>query len=229
MSRALLLDFNGVIINDEEQHREALTTALGAFGIALPVADYYRDYLGFDDRECFRHAFRQAALPLDPGRLAEAMARKATAYEAAVMDRMELVPGAVAFVEQAWRANLPIAVVSAARRTEIEFVLGAAGVLDLVDAIVAAEDVSSCKPSPEGYLYGLDLLRADPAESVAVEDSVPGLQAARQAGLRVVALATSHPAADLAPYADLVWNDFEGHGVGELWGPQSASAEGGVA
>src|SRR5690606_34231048 len=125
--------------------------------------------------------------------------------------RMDLVPGSIAFIEAAFREGITIGVVSAARREEIEFVLKNAGVLDLVDVIVAAEDVTTCKPSPEGYLYGLDLLRADPEAAVAVEDSIPGMQAARAAGLRVVMLATSHPAdALLQAGAGLVWNHFEG-------------------
>lgn len=212
---ALLLDFNGVIINDEEQHRVALTSALESYGIPLTTAEYYRDYLGFDDRECFRHAFRTAGVELDRDRLVEAIGRKGAAYEAAIAEQMDLVPGATAFIEAASREGLAIAIVSAARRSEIEYVLNAAGVLDLVDAIVAAEDVTSCKPSPEGYLYGLDLLRADPADAVAVEDSIPGMQAARAAGLRVAMLATSHPREELA-MADLVWDDFAGHHPSEL-------------
>ncbi len=212
---ALLLDFNGVIINDEEQHRVALTSALESYGIPLTTAEYYRNYLGFDDRECFRHAFRTAGVELDRDRLVEAIGRKGAAYEAAIAEQMDLVPGATAFIEAASREGLAIAIVSAARRSEIEYVLNSAGVLDLVDAIVAAEDVTSCKPSPEGYLYGLDLLRADPADAVAVEDSIPGMQAARAAGLRVAMLATSHPREELA-MADLVWDDFAGHHPSEL-------------
>lgn len=212
---ALLLDFNGVIINDEEQHRVALTSALESYGIPLTTAEYYRNYLGFDDRECFRHAFRRAGVEFDRDRLVEAIGRKGAAYEAAIAEQMDLVPGATAFIEAASREGLAIAIVSAARRSEIEYVLNAAGVLDLVDAIVAAEDVTSCKPSPEGYLYGLDLLRADPADAVAVEDSIPGMQAARAAGLRVAMLATSHPREELA-MADLVWDDFAGHHPSEL-------------
>ena len=215
MPKSLLLDFNGVIINDEEQHRLALTSALESYGIPLTTADYYRDYLGFDDRECFRHAFRTAGAELDRDRLAEAIERKGTAYEAAIALHMDLVPGSIAFIEAASRQGLAIAVVSAARRSEIEFVLKATGVFDLIDAIVAAEDVTTCKPSPEGYLYGLDLLRADPEEGVAVEDSLPGMQAARAAGLRVAMLATSHPAGDLSS-PDLVWDDFTGHEPREL-------------
>ncbi|MCL4867305.1 MAG: HAD family phosphatase [Gemmatimonadales bacterium] len=212
---ALLLDFNGVIINDEEQHRVALTSALESYGIPLTTAEYYRNYLGFDDRECFRHAFRTAGVELDRDRLVEAIGRKGAAYEAAIAEQLDLVPGATAFIEAASREGLAIAIVSAARRSEIEYVLNSAGVLDLVDAIVAAEDVTSCKPSPEGYLYGLDLLRADPADAVAVEDSIPGMQAARAAGLRVAMLATSHPREELA-MADLVWDDFAGHHPSEL-------------
>lgn len=212
---ALLLDFNGVIINDEEQHRVALTSALESYGIPLTTAEYYRNYLGFDDRECFRHAFRTAGVELDRDRLVEAIGRKGAAYEAAIAEQMDLVPGATAFIEAASHEGLAIAIVSAARRSEIKYVLNAAGVLDLVDAIVAAEDVTSCKPSPEGYLYGLDLLRADPADAVAVEDSIPGMQAARAAGLRVAMLATSHPREELA-MADLVWDDFAGHHPSEL-------------
>ena len=215
MPRSLLLDFNGVIINDEEQHRVALAAALESYGISLTTTDYYRDYLGFDDRECFRHAFREAGVAIDRDRLVEAIGRKGVAYGAAIAKQMDLVPGSIAFIEAASREGLAIAVVSAARRSEIEYVLKSAGVFDLIDVIVAAEDVTTCKPSPEGYLYGLDLLRAAPEEGVAVEDSIPGMQAARAAGLRVAMLATSHPAEDLV-MADLIWEDFTGHHPREL-------------
>lgn len=217
MPRSLLLDFNGVIINDEEQHREALTLTLAGYGLPLDRETYYADYLGFDDRECFRHAFRQAGRDTDRNGIAEAVAAKGRAYQELVRQRMDLVPGAIAFVEAAYRDGIVLGIVSAARREEIEFVLRTAGVLDLVDAIVAAEDVTSCKPSPEGYLFGLDLLRADPGDALAVEDSVPGLQAARAAGLRVVMLATSHPADELrAAGAEQVWPDFGGRAPADL-------------
>lgn len=211
MPRSLLLDFNGVIINDEEQHRESLTATLAGYGIPLSREGYYAEYLGFDDRECFRHGFSKAGLSTEPGVIAEAVAGKGRVYQALINERMDLVPGSIAFMYAAFREGIPVGIVSAARREEIEFVLKTAGVLDLVDAIVAAEDVTTCKPSPEGYLYGLDLLRADPAMTLAVEDSIPGMQAARAAGLGVVMLATSHPAAALRKAgAEVVWEHFEG-------------------
>jgi beta-phosphoglucomutase len=217
MARSLLLDFNGVIINDEEQHREALTATLAGYDITLSREGYYAEYLGFDDRECFRHAFRQAGMSTDPTVISEAVAGKGRAYQALISERMDLVPGSIAFIEAAFRDGIPIGIISAARREEIEFVLKTTGVLDLVDVIVAAEDVTTCKPSPEGYLYGLDLLRADPATALAVEDSIPGMQAARAAGLSVVMLATSHPAGTLRQAgAEVVWEHFEGRTPTEL-------------
>jgi HAD superfamily hydrolase (TIGR01509 family) len=217
MPRSLLLDFNGVIINDEEQHREALTLTLEGYGIPLTREAYYADYLGFDDREYFRHAFRNAGRPADPAVVAEAVAAKGRAYRELISQRMELVPGSVAFIEAAFREGIGLGIVSAARREEIELVLRSAGIGDLVDAIVAAEDVTSCKPSPEGYLYGLDLLRADPAETLVIEDSVPGMRAGKAAGMRVVMLATSHGEPELwAAGADLVWPNLDGRHPGEL-------------
>ncbi|HUG26835.1 MAG TPA: HAD family phosphatase [Gemmatimonadales bacterium] len=217
MPRSLLLDFNGVIINDEEQHRESLTATLGGYGISLSREGYYAEYLGFDDRECFRHAFRTAGLSTGAAVISEAVAGKGRAYQALISERMDLVPGSIAFIEAAFRDGISMGIVSAARREEIEFVLKTAAVRDLVDVIVAAEDVTTCKPSPEGYLYGLDLLGADPATALAVEDSIPGMQAARAAGLGVVMLATSHPVAKLRKAgAEVVWEHFEGRAPQEL-------------
>jgi len=212
---ALLLDFNGVIVNDEEQHREALTATLGELGIPLSREAYYAEYLGLDDQECFRRALGATEPSATREVIRRALEAKGVAYRALISQRMELVPGVIPFVEAASRQGLAMGIVSAARREEIEFVLRTAGILDLVDAIVAAEDVTSGKPSPEGYLYGLDLLRADPEESVAVEDSLPGMRAARAAGLRVVAVTTSLPA-DALREADRIWTDFLGRDPEEL-------------
>ena len=57
MTKAILFDFNGVLINDEPLHCEALIHTLAEFGIDLDRDTYYREYLGFDDRECFRYSF----------------------------------------------------------------------------------------------------------------------------------------------------------------------------
>lgn len=151
MHRAILLDFNGVIINDEPQHCEALIATLATYGYTLDRETYYREYLGFDDRECFRFTFERMGLPPDPARIAEAIGRKAALYEKAIRASMELVPGSAEFIRTAAAEGYRLAVVSGALRREIELVLGEARLRQYFECIVAAEDVEACKPDPQGY------------------------------------------------------------------------------
>jgi phosphoglycolate phosphatase len=215
MPRAILFDFNGVIINDEPQHCAALIETLASYQYTLDEAGYYRDYLGFDDRECFRFTFRRMGLPEDDRRIAEAIERKAVRYERAIRASMVLVPGAADFIRAAATDGIRLAVVSGALRREIELVLSTAGLLPLFETIVAAEDVDQCKPDPAGYLKGLEWFKLTRDEVVVIEDSLPGLAAAHAAGLRCAMITTSHPASALGG-ADLVWEDLRGHHPREL-------------
>ncbi len=215
MPRTILFDFNGVIVNDEPQHCEALIATLASYGYPLDREGYYRDYLGFDDRECFRFTFDRMGRAADTALLTEAIERKAALYERAIRASMELVPGAAAFVRAAAAAGYRMAVVSGALRREIELVLGEAGLRPLFEVIVAAEDVSRCKPDPQGYRAALAALGAAPGSTVVIEDSLPGLAAARGAGARCAMITTSHPAVELAG-ADLVWETLAGHHPDEL-------------
>ena len=221
MPRAILFDFNGVIINDEPQHCAALIETLASYQFTLDEAGYYRDYLGFDDRECFRFTFRRMGLPDDKQRIAEAIERKAVRYERAIRASMVLVPGAADFIRAAAADGIRLGVVSGALRREIELVLGTAGLLPLFETIVAAEDVEACKPDPSGYRQGLGWFGLAKEQVVVIEDSLQGLAAARGAGLRCAMVATSHPAAALAG-ADLVWGDLQSHHPRDL--PWAAAA-----
>lgn len=215
MHRAILFDFNGVIVNDEPQHCEALIATLASYGYTLDREGYYRDYLGFDDRECFRYTFERMGLAPDPARLQEAIERKALLYERAIRASLELVPGSVEFIRTAAKAGHRLAIVSGALRREIDLVLEAADLGGHFAHIVAAEDVSHCKPDPQGYRAAQAALGVPPDHCMVIEDSLPGLEAARGAGVPCTMIATSHPAEALAG-ADLVWPSLAGHHPDEL-------------
>jgi HAD superfamily hydrolase (TIGR01509 family) len=216
MAFGILFDFNGVIIDDEPQHCDALIATLADYDYALDRDTYYREYLGFDDRECFRFTFARQGRAADEPVLAEAIERKNGHYERAIRSSLRLVPGAAAFIEAAALDGIRLAIVSGALRREIGLVLDLTGLAPHFDAIIAAEDVPACKPDPKGYSSGLAALDILPARCVVIEDSLPGLAAARAAGLRCAMLATSHPPEACAG-ADLVWRDFTGHEPSELW------------
>jgi beta-phosphoglucomutase len=215
MASGILFDFNGVIIDDESQHCDALIATLAEYGYSLDRDAYYRQYLGFDDRECFRFTFERMGRAADEADLGKAVARKHVLYEQAIRRSMRLVPGAAEFVENAAQDGFQLAIVSGALRSEIELVLELAGLRPHFAEILAAEDVGVCKPDPRGFNRARELLDVPPKRCVVVEDSIPGLHAARAAGLRCAMLATSHPE-DLCAEADLVWRDFVGHEATEL-------------
>jgi beta-phosphoglucomutase len=215
MPSAILFDFNGVIVDDEPQHCDALIATLAEYGHPLDRETYYRDYLGFDDRECFRFTFARDGGVVEDERLREAIERKNAHYVRAIRQDLRLVPGAPEFVEAAALEGHQLAIVSGALRREIELVLDLAGLAPHFSHIVSAEDVSACKPDPQGFRCGLQALGVPLGRCVAVEDSLPGLAAARAAGLRCAVLTTSHDEGSLAA-GDVVWPDFVGRGPHEL-------------
>jgi HAD superfamily hydrolase (TIGR01509 family) len=220
--QAVLFDFNGVIVDDESQHCEAFQRVLAAEGIALTREQYYADYLGLDDRTGFVEAYRRAARTLTTELLSYLVAQKSEVYLNIMSAALPIVPGAREFVRAA-ATRFRLGIVSGALRREIDAMLARTGrdFASLFEIIIAAEDVRSCKPDPAAYLAGLDALNRRKAITagacVVVEDSLPGLAAARAAGMPCVVLTTSHPSERFAGRgAAMVWDSFAGHTPAEL-------------
>lgn len=208
MLRALLFDFNGVLVDDEPLHFRLFRDVLAEEGIELTEPVYWSRYLGFDDRGCLEAAFSDAGRTAAPALVARLIARKAARYQEEIRrGGYPFFAGAVDLVGAAARSGLALAVVSGALRDEVEGALREAGLLDVVRTIVSAEDVERGKPDPEGYRRALEAINVEapaggrlihPHEAVAIEDSPAGLEAAAEAGLRAVGVAQSYPREALA-------------------------------
>jgi HAD superfamily hydrolase (TIGR01509 family) len=201
--RAVIFDFDGVIADTEPLHFESLRRTLADIEIILTEKDYYADYLGFDDRGCIVEALRIKRRPISPSLIQELMAKKAAAYLISITDHLVIFPGIREFVEEA-AAAYPIAIASGALRTEIELVLEQIGIRKAFRHITSAEDVTFGKPNPEPFLHALAGLNRrhsavpiPPDACLAIEDSRPGIRAARSAGMKVLAVANTHTVQDL--------------------------------
>ena len=217
--RALIFDFDGVIADDEPLHLAAFQQALAAEGITLTREAYYARYLGFDDHDAMVEALREAGRPAPAERVQALMAAKAERFLALVRGGAPIFPGVPAFVRGA-AARVPLAIASGALRHEIERILAQVGLADCFAAIVSAEDVRAGKPSPEGFLGALDRLRVRlpglaPGECLVIEDSQPGVEGARRAGMRCLAVTNSYPAEALGG-ADLIVRSLEEAGWDRL-------------
>lgn len=194
--RAVVFDFDGVLVDSEPLHYRTLKAALAAEGVAIDAAEYAERLLAHDDRGAIRIALEQRDIPWDADRVDAVAGRKARLF-AASLPEVRLFPGARELVEGLAGA-LPLAIASGARRGEIEAILGAIGLRQAFAAVIGADDVTRTKPHPEPYLAAVDALRARAADltsgaCLAVEDSPPGILSARGAGLRVVGVAHSYP------------------------------------
>ena len=194
MIKAILFDFNGVIINDEPLQLKAEQEALVPEGITLTEKDYY-DSLGMDDVTFVRAAFARAGKPLTDETVSAVIERKSKRHRELISDELPLFPGVVTFIKALAR-RYPLGIVSMSRRVDIEHVLERAGLKDMFTVIVSAEDAHACKPDPCCYNRGLEFLNEKrrtagqpplkPAECLVIEDAPPGIQAARAAGMRTL-------------------------------------------
>jgi beta-phosphoglucomutase len=206
--QAIVFDFDGVIANSEPLHLVAFQQALSEDGLELSASEYYERYLGYDDVGMFEAFGRDRRLPMDAGRVAELVTRKGERMQHLLRSGSVLFPGALEFIREA-AAAVPVAIASGALRHEIVEIITAAGAGNLFSTIVAAGDTPESKPSPTPYRLAFEQLcqrtgRAlDPRRSVAIEDSHWGLESARGAGLRLVGVTSSYPAAELS-IAELV-------------------------
>lgn len=206
---AIIFDFDGVIADSERLHLRAYQEVLVAAGLSLSEREYFDRYLGYDDVGMFRMLARDNGWPMDEGRLETLVAQKSARYDALAAAGEMLFPGAAAFVKEA-AAAVPIAIASGALSHEIEDVLDRAGLRSLFPVIVGADHTERSKPAPDPYLQAFARLQEtsgrtlNPARTVAIEDSHWGLEAARDAGLRLVAVTNTYGASELKGSAELV-------------------------
>lgn len=216
MLRAVIFDFNGIIVDDEPIHFELFQRVLKEEEIDLTEADYYERYLGCDDRGAFTMAYREHGRALSHSKLAQLIERKAAYYQEDIKSKMRVFPGVQTLVPELAK-KLPLAIASGALRNEIDIILSGIGLLAYFYAIVSAEDVTQGKPEPDIFLKALAQLNAAfdnghpirPSECLVIEDSREGIRGARRAGMKCLAVTNSHPA-ELLDEADSIVDSLEG-------------------
>lgn len=206
--RAILFDFDGVLVNSEMIHFLAFEKAGRDAGMVITQEQYFSEAIGFDDRGVWKQLAKAHNLSLDPATLLQLMAYKAQVLKDLIQQKTySALPGVEALVRGLWR-NYPLAIVSGALREEIELMCDGIGLRDCFRVIVAAEDVSKGKPDPEGYLQACEELSRihgktiKPANALIFEDAPRVIERARKIGFQTVGVPTSYGHDDLkADYA----------------------------
>jgi beta-phosphoglucomutase len=205
MLRAIIFDFNGVVLNDEPYHYRSMRDAVAELGIALTEEEYYRLYLPLDDRRCLKAIAGQHSVEFSSEQMDRALSRKSSRYLELLSEGYPFCPGVREFIPKA-AARYPLALASGARREEIASALSAAQLQVYFRVIVAGEEFVVGKPDPASYLQALETLNGSlngpsapirPPECLVIEDSIGGITGARAAGMACLAVAGTYPASGL--------------------------------
>lgn len=196
MIKAVVFDFDGVLSDSEPLHLRAYQEVLFPLGAELTRDEYYTQLLGYNDEDCFRIVAQQRGWALGEAQIAALVAEKAHVFERIIETSDMLYAGAAECVRR-MAAEFPLGIASGALKGEIVSILRRAGLEQHFRFIVGSGDTPNSKPSPDPYIRAAELHGVAPRECVAIEDSYWGLESARLAGLRTVAITHTYPAGQL--------------------------------
>lgn len=206
--KAVLFDFNGVIINDELIHEQLIEQILIEENLRPKPGEFQKFCLGRSDRASLTNLLTHRGRVVTETYLQQLIQRKAKAYQQHLekLEKLPLYPDLEDFIFNLRSRSvfegdsLKLAVVSGAIRSEVELVLNRANIAKYFTVIVAGDEITSSKPEPDSYLLAVERLNQQysglnlqPSQCLVIEDTPAGIQAAKRAGIGVVGVANTYP------------------------------------
>jgi beta-phosphoglucomutase family hydrolase len=199
---AAIFDWDGVIIDSSRQHELSWQQIAKELERELPANFFLRSF-GMKNEKIIPELLAWASHAEEVTKIAH---RKELIYREMIKKTgIQALPGVHDLLEQLQTASVPCAIGSSSARENISCVIDLLGVSKFFKSIVCGGDVRHGKPDPEVFLLAASRLGAKPENCVVFEDAHVGLEAAQRAGMKVVGVATTHPAETLQD-ADLVVN-----------------------
>jgi beta-phosphoglucomutase family hydrolase len=204
---AAIFDWDGVIVDSSAFHEESWNVLAAREGLPLP-AGHFKKGFGMKNEVIIPEVLGWSK---DPGEIERLAREKERTYRELVKENgIDPVPGVVGLLAELHKAGVPCAIGSSTHRKNIDCVLDRIRIGEYFSVIVSGDEVSKGKPDPEIFVTAAKRLGVDPQNCVVLEDAHVGIEAAHAGGMKVVGVATTHPA-DSLEGADLIVQ-----GIGEL-------------
>ena len=201
---AVLWDMDGVIADTLDYHYGAWKDILEEMGVTLSKADFM-PLFGQRHDNIIRFALGDKLSPEEMEALSE---KKQALYRQRISPNIKPLPGAVELIKSLNKHKIKTALASSATPENIEIIVRGLGIEDCFQAIVNGPEVPEGKPSPQIFQLAAQKLGVKPSDCVVIEDAIAGVTAARNAGMKCVAVTNSHPGEKLKN-ADLIVDTLE--------------------
>jgi len=185
--KAVIFDFDGVLIDTGEFHRQSWYDMGKLEGFEI-TAKFFYDTFGMQNYQIIPMLLGKDVTAEKIESLAN---RKEEHFRELIAGKLCLLEGVRPFVESVKQAGFLLAIGSSAPRANVEFMLKELPISDYFDAVVAGEDVRNGKPAPDTFALAAKKLGIDSKDCVVIEDAPVGVEAARNAGMKVVAVTTT--------------------------------------
>ncbi len=200
----LLFDMDGVVCDNMGAHVSAWRIFFRARGIEIETREFLANTMGMPTRDVLSYYFKRAVPRAEAARLAEA---KETLYRKLYAPKRRAAPGLRRLLAASHAAGWGVGLGTGSKDDNVTFILDGLKLRRSFDAVVDGGEVEKGKPDPETFLRLADKLKVKPRDCVVFEDSLLGEEAARRAGMAVIAVTTSHRA-DEFRHAALAVRDF---------------------
>jgi len=208
---AVLWDLDGVIADTAEYHYQAWRDVLGKRGVDFSKADFMHLF-GQRHDSIIKFALGNNLSPEELDAITE---EKQQNYRRRVAANIRPMPGAIALIKSLQEHGIKSAIASSAAPENIEIITKGLGIKDCFQAMAHGTEVKEGKPSPQIFLLAAKKLKVKPDNCVVIEDAIAGVAAAKQAGMKCIAVTNSHPKKDLKK-ADLIVDTLETVGINDM-------------
>ncbi|MBS3762518.1 MAG: HAD family phosphatase [Planctomycetes bacterium] len=200
MNWAAIFDWDGVIVDSSDFHEQSWERLAEKENRILPEGHFKKGF-GMRNEQIIPEILEWTS---DPEEIARLSNRKEELYRELIIEKgISPLPGVEDWLQELQVNDIPHAVASSTERLNITTSLDVMGMKQEFDAVVGGEDVENGKPDPEVFLTAAEKVGTPPAQCVVFEDAHVGIEAGLAANMKVVALATTHPANTLQD-ADIV-------------------------
>jgi HAD superfamily hydrolase (TIGR01509 family) len=203
--RAVIFDMDGVIADSEPTYREAINLVLASTGHQVSEQQY-EEVIGTSVHFTWRTILDMFGIE---GDVEEYVRRYDQALVELLRRPLPPLPGVLELLLELRRRRLPAALATSSWKRWAEALLRATGLDGAFDAVVWREMVEHPKPAPDLFLRAAELVRVEPACCLVLEDTGPGLEAAKNAGMLAVQVRSASTALSPQPHADLVLDSLE--------------------